>query len=206
VSNSPSTPQKARFLRRGISKVYWLKKVADQRHPTRKELSEPNRFDLTEAISEIEGWTLENEAIETPDLGSTFNASIPGNDKAEDSSLTFFEDQHKNDVEQQLSKGAKGWIALLRKGDVPGSRSADLFPVQVATRAATWTTDNEAATFKVTFTITDEPALDTEVPPKEPPHTLPYPPKHPGHGSDNEERDVTVISTTATTVNDRDED
>ncbi|MFJ9617834.1 phage tail tube protein [Streptomyces noursei] len=196
--NKPST--QTRFLRRGISKIYWLQKINDPKWPTRTELSEPNRFDLTGAVSDIEGWALVNDPIETPDMGSTFNSSIPGTDKADKSSLTFYEDQHSDKVEQRLHKGAKGWIALLRKGDIPGSRSVDVFPVQVATRAATYSTGNEAAKFKVEFTVIDEPSLDAVVP--EAFHTLPKPedcddtPARGHHGE--HDVDVTVVRTTAT--------
>ncbi|MFE0190726.1 hypothetical protein [Streptomyces sp. NPDC058989] len=190
----PST--QTRFLRRGISKIYWLKKINDPKRPTRTEISEPNRFDLTNAVSDIEGWALENDPIETPDMGTTFNSSIPGNDKAENSSLTFYEDRHSDEIEQHLPKGAKGWVVLLRKGDIPGSRSVDVFPAQVATRAATYSTGNEAAKFKVDFTITDEPSLDAPVP--EAFHTLPVPDEDCDDEHDGEHVDVTVVSTTKT--------
>ncbi|NEW72593.1 phage tail tube protein [Streptomyces rhizosphaericus] len=198
----PST--QTRFLRRGISKIYWIKKVNDPKRPTRREISEPNRFDLTQAVSDIEGWALENDPIETPDMGSTFNSSIPGNDKAENSSLTFYEDRFSDAIEQQLPKGAKGYVVLLRKGDIPGSRSVDVFPVQVATRAATYSTGNEAAKFKVDFTITEEPSLDAPVPEGDY-HTLPKPDENcddeheHGHG-DGDHVDVTVVSSSATTA------
>ncbi|MFB7500407.1 hypothetical protein ACFC09_38005 [Streptomyces sp. NPDC056161] len=207
LAKKPST--QTRFLRRGISKIYWLKKVGDPGRPTRTEITEPNRFDLTKAVSDIEGWALTNEPIETPDMGTTFNSSIPGNDKADSSSLTFYEDRFSDAIEQELPKGAKGYVVFLRKGDLPGSRSVDVFPVQVATRAATYSTGNEAAKFKVDFTITDEPSLDAPVP--DAPHTLPKPDEdcddehghghghgQSGHGDhEGEHVDVTVVSTTA---------
>ncbi|PNG97160.1 hypothetical protein [Streptomyces malaysiensis] len=198
----PST--QTRFLRRGISKIYWLKKVNDPKRPTRREISEPNRFDLTQAVSDIEGWALENDPIETPDMGSTFNSSIPGNDKAENSSLTFYEDRFSDAIEQQLPKGAKGYVVLLRKGDIPGSRSVDVFPVQVATRAATYSTGNEAAKFKVDFTITEEPSLDAPVPEGDY-HTLLKPDEncdddHERGQGDGDHVDVTVVSSTAATA------
>ncbi|MFE7119025.1 hypothetical protein ACFU99_26765 [Streptomyces sp. NPDC057654] len=198
---SPKKPAaQTRFLRRGISKIYWLTTVTDPNWPTRPEIDGPNRFDLTDSVSDIEGWALENDPIETPDMGSTFNSSIPGNDKAEKSSLTFYEDQHSDAIEQRLHKGAKGWIALLRKGDIPGSRSMDLFPVQVATRAATYSTGNEAAKFKVDFTVVDEPTLDAVVP--EAYHTLPTP----ADDCEDERVDLTVVSAAAATVHEHGED
>nr|WSZ96828.1 hypothetical protein OH820_15205 [Streptomyces sp. NBC_00857] len=201
-SRKPEKAHQQRFLRRGITKIYWLRSIADPERLTRKELNEPNCFDLTHRVSDIEGWALSNEAIETPDMGSTFNGSIPGNDTAEDSSLTFFEDRASDEVERRLSKGAEGWVLLLRKGDVPGSPSADAFPVTVATRAATYTTDNEAAKFQVTFTVTDEPTLDAVVP-EAAPHPLPQPVED--CPDDAESADVTVVSTTATTIHEHED-
>lgn len=196
---SPNKPSaQSRFLRRGISKIYWLKKVDDPERPTRTEISEPNRFDLTKSVSDIEGWALTNEAIETPDMGTTFNSSIPGNDKADSSSLTFYEDRFSDAIEQQLHKGAQGFIVLLRKGDLPGSRSVDVFPVQVATRAATYSTGNEAAKFKVDFTVTEEPSLDAPVPKAAPPQPKPDEDCEDDHGHDGDHVDVTLVSTTKT--------
>ncbi|MGW3101312.1 phage tail tube protein [Streptomyces sp. NPDC001100] len=213
-----------RFLRRGISKILWATEINDPKYPSRREIT--NAFVLTDAVSDIEGWALENEPIETPDMGSTFNSSIPGNDKAESSSLTFYEDRFSDAIEQQLPKGAEGYVVLLRKGDLPGSRSVDVFPVQVATRAATYSTGNEAAKFKVDYTITDEPSLDRPVPPAAHPHPLPEgdcdpEPAHDhgddhghghdhGHGPDGDERTVSLSSVTTTktaaTVREHDSD
>ncbi|MFJ2198980.1 hypothetical protein [Streptomyces violaceusniger] len=189
-----------RFLRRGISKILWVPDLNDPKYPSRREITDA--FALTDAVSDIEGWALENDPIETPDMGSTFNSSIPGNDKAENSSLTFYEDRFSDAIEQQLPKGAKGYVVLLRKGDLPGSRSVDVFPVQVATRAATYSTGNEAAKFKVDFTITDEPSLDRPVPQAQH-RPLPDEDCDDGHGHDHHDTghdgdhvDVTVVSTT----------
>ncbi|MFD7499557.1 hypothetical protein [Streptomyces sp. NPDC059850] len=196
MSTSTKTTQ-TRFLRRGISKILWSKDLKDPKYPSRQEIN--NAFGLTDAVSDIEGWALENDPIETPDMGSSFNSSIPGNDKAENSSLTFYEDRHSDEIEQQLPKGAKGYVILLRKGDLPGSRSVDVFPVQVATRAATYSTGNEAAKFKADFTIIDEPSLDRPVPQAQQPRPLPdedCDDEH-GHGHrDGDHAGATVIGTT----------
>ncbi|MBC9717808.1 hypothetical protein H9Y04_35285 [Streptomyces sp. TRM66268-LWL] len=194
-----------RFMRRGITKIFWLKEVcAESKAPTRKELCAPNATELTEAISDVEGWALTNEAIETPDMASTFTSSIPGEDKAEDSSFTFYEDKVSDDVEQLLPKGAKGWVVFLRKGDIPGSKSVDVFPVQVASRSAQYSTGNEAAKFQVSYTITEPPALDVAVPPAA---TKPKPLPVPSHDSDEDDGsvDVTLVAAAAT-VTTHDED
>ncbi|MEU3046223.1 hypothetical protein ABZ705_06745 [Streptomyces sp. NPDC006984] len=154
-----------RFMRRGITKILWLKDVAaETKIPVREEISAPNATDLTEAVSDVDGWSLTNEAIETPDMASTFSSSIPGNDKADNSSITFYEDQLSDTIETLLPKGAIGFVVFLRKGDVPGSKSMDTFPVQVASRAAQYNAGNEAAKFQAIFSITSPPALDAAVP------------------------------------------
>lgn len=202
MSTSTKKTTQTRFLRRGISKILWVPDLNDPKYPSRREITKA--FALTDAVSDIEGWALENDPIETPDMGSTFNSSIPGNDKAENSSLTFYEDRFSDAIEQQLPKGAKGYVVLLRKGDLPGSRSVDVFPVQVATRAATYSTGNEAAKFKVDYTIIDEPSLDRPVP-KAQPRPLPdedcdddHGHGHGHHDHDGDHVDVTVVSTTKT--------
>ncbi|MFJ4910652.1 hypothetical protein ACIQCR_34805 [Streptomyces sp. NPDC093249] len=53
---------------------------------------------------------------------------------------------------------------ILRKGDVPSSRSMDVFPVRVGARSASYTTAAEPAKFRVSFTVTSKPALDAVIP------------------------------------------
>ncbi|WP_143660040.1 hypothetical protein [Streptomyces sp. WZ.A104] len=152
-----------KYSRRGVTRVLWLEKVADASHiPTRPELTAGT--DLTNAIASIDGWALANQSIETPDLGSTFDSSIPGSDKADDSSLGFYEDKVSDEIEQLLTKDATGWVVFLRKGDVPGSKSMDVFPTRVGSRSPNYSTDNEAAKFTVSFSITEKPTQDAEIP------------------------------------------
>ncbi|MFD7169753.1 phage tail tube protein [Streptomyces violascens] len=156
--------QVKKYSRRGVTRVLWLKAVADPGHvPTRPELAAGT--DLTSAIAAIDGWSLTNQAIETPDLGSTFESKIPGTDQADDSSLGFYEDQVSDDIEQLLAKDATGWVVFLRKGDVPSSRSMDVFPVRIGSRSPNYSTDNEAAKFTVSFSITEKPTQDAVIPP-----------------------------------------
>lgn len=160
-----------KYSRRGITRILWLKAVKDTGHlPTRAELTAGT--DLTNAIAAIDGWSLSNQAIETPDLGSTFESKIPGTDQADDSSLGFYEDKVADEVEQLLTKDSTGWVVILRKGDVPGSRSMDVFPVRIGSRSPQYSVDNEAAKFTVAFSITEKPLQDAVVPPAGP-KTLP---------------------------------
>lgn len=153
-----------KFSRRGISIFLWLPTIADEVNltPTRAELD--GGTNLSAAIANISGFTLENQSIETPDMGDDFDSSIPGSDKAEDSSLTFYEDKVTDLIEELLKKGTVGNVVILRKGDVPASKSMDAFPVRVGSQSPAFTTDNEAAKFETKFTITRRPAQGLAVP------------------------------------------
>jgi len=152
-----------RFSRKGVTKILFAPTIAASTYiPTRTELS--GATPLTKQISAVDGFTLENQEIETPDLESTFTAKIPGDDQAADSTLTFYEDDTSSTLEESLAKGTTGFIIILRKGDVPTSKSMDVYPVRVASQSAAITVDNEPARWMAKFSITDTPALSVEVP------------------------------------------
>ncbi|MGW4047820.1 phage tail tube protein [Streptomyces sp. NPDC004721] len=154
-----------RFMRRGVTKFFFLKTIAAADNvPTRSELAAANATDLSGAIADIAGWSLANSPVDTPDLGSTLTTSIPGEDKADASTLTFYEDKASETIESLLSKGVEGFVVILRKGDVPQSKSMDVFPVRVAGRAPAYSTGSDPAKFTVTYAISDQPTLDAAIP------------------------------------------
>ncbi|MFE5296988.1 hypothetical protein [Streptomyces sp. NPDC056632] len=70
-----STTQQ-RYMRRGVSKFFFLKAIAAASNiPARTELAPTNATDLSPAISDIEGWALENAPIDTPDMASAFTST-----------------------------------------------------------------------------------------------------------------------------------
>ncbi|MFF4409798.1 hypothetical protein [Streptomyces sp. NPDC001404] len=153
-----------KFSRRGVSIFLWLPTIADAANlkPTRTELE--GSTNLSAAISAIKGFSIENQSIDTPDMGDDFESSIPGVDKAEDSNFTFYEDHLTDALEQLLQKGTQGYVVILRKGDIPGSKSMDVFPVRVGSQSPAYTADNEGAKFEVKFTITRRPVQGAAVP------------------------------------------
>jgi hypothetical protein len=153
----------ARFNRKGVTKIMFLPVVASGALlPTRAEITAGT--DLTGGINAIDGWSLENQPIETPDMANTFVPKIGGDDSAADSSLTFYEDTTLDDIETDLAKGTTGFMAIFSKGDVAANKGLDVFPVTVVSNSKAYTTDNEAAKIMVQFTITDRPAFNQTVP------------------------------------------
>ena len=152
-----------RFNRKGVTKIKFVPSIASTALlPTRSEISAGT--DLTDGIRSIDGWSLENQPIETPDMGSTFVPKIDGDDSAADSSLGFYEDNTLDDIETDLAKGTAGFICIFSKGDVPAGKGLDVFPVKVASNSKAYSTDNEAAQINVQFVITDRPSFNQTVP------------------------------------------
>lgn len=152
-----------RFNRKGVTQIKFLPTIASSSLlPTRAEITAGTEY--TGQISAIDGWSLENQPIETPDMASTFVSKIDGDDSASDSSLTFYEDDTLDDVETDLAKGTEGFICIFSKGDVASAKGLDVFPVKVASNSKAYTADNEAAKITVQFVITDRPAFNQTVP------------------------------------------
>ncbi|MDX3343504.1 hypothetical protein PV409_36705 [Streptomyces sp. ME02-6979.5a] len=153
----------ARFNRKGVTKILFADTIADAGYlPTLVEVT--GAEDYTKAIAAVDGFSIENQEIETPDMDSTFVAKIPGDDSAADSSLTFYEDDTTDDIETALAKGTTGFIIICRKGKAASTAGMDVYPVRVASNSATITADNEAAKIAVRFSITDRPLLNATVP------------------------------------------
>lgn len=153
----------ARFNRKGVTKILFADTIADAGYlPTLVEVT--GAEDYTKAIAAVDGFSIENQEIDTPDMDSTFVAKIPGDDSAADSSLTFYEDDTTDDIETDLAKGTTGFIIICRKGKAASTTGMDVYPVRVASNSATITADNEAAKIAVRFSITDRPLLNATVP------------------------------------------
>ncbi|CAL9666884.1 hypothetical protein SUDANB145_07205 (plasmid) [Streptomyces sp. enrichment culture] len=154
----------ARFNRKGTTKVYWIPTIAATNLiPTGAEITAGT--DYTGQINAIDGFSLENTPIETPDMASTFVSKIGGDDSAADSSLTFYEDSTDDAIETDLAKGTSGFVGIFSKGLTAGNKGMDIYPATVVSNSKAYTTDNEAAKITVQFTITDRPLFNGTVPP-----------------------------------------
>ena len=152
-----------KYMRRGTSQFIFVPAIAATTMiPTRSELSAGTKF--TSHIAAMDGWTVANQEIDTPDMADTYDSTIPGSDKADSSSFTFYEDEVDADLEETFAKGTTGYVVILRKGDVPANQSMDVFPIRVASISPQYTADNEAAKFMVTCSITSRPLQGAAVP------------------------------------------
>jgi hypothetical protein len=153
----------ARFNRKGTTKIIWVDTIADPTYlPTATELT--GGTDYTKQIAAVDGFSIENQEIETPDMASTFVSKIPGDDSAADSSLTIYEDDVTDTIETDLAKGTVGFVVICRKGKAPSTKGMDVYPVRVASNSPTITADNEAAKLMIKFSVIDRPLLNATVP------------------------------------------
>ncbi|NUP69307.1 MAG: hypothetical protein HOW71_44880 [Nonomuraea sp.] len=152
-----------KYMRRGTSRFFFVTTIAaDSMIPTRSELSAGTEF--SNYIAAMDGWTVANQEIDTPDMADTYDSTIPGSDKADSSSFTFYEDEEDAELEAIFAKGTTGHVVILRKGDIPANNSMDVFPIRVASQSPQYTADNEAAKFMATCSITSRPLQGAAVP------------------------------------------
>ena len=156
----------ARFFRRGITRFYFLATApASLTAPLVTELTAGTN--LTTAVAEVAGFTFANQPIETPDFGSAYVAKIPGPDAADDSSLTFYEDQTTNPLRTTLQKGTLGYIVMLPQGGTgalgapAATNKCDVFHVQVASAPREISAGNDPARWRAEFTVLDAPSIDS---------------------------------------------
>jgi hypothetical protein len=146
----------ARFYRRGISKIYW-KAGTDTAPPPATSVVASGSVDLTDDVAEIAGFAITSGLIPTPDLGSRFTKSIPGEDTTAESTLTFYDkDDATNPIRSALTRDAVGYIALLPYGNTVGKR-AEVWVVKVTGVNDQWSAGNDPARYVVTFAILETP-------------------------------------------------
>lgn len=155
----------SRFFRRGTTKVYYAPVIADIDAPTVSEMDDG--LELSCELADVSGFAFKNSPIAVPDMCSTFIKSIPGEDKADSSSMTFYEDNVTNPIKLALGKGVEGYIVFFPIGVTGASPAAgdvcEVWPVQVASSTREWKASNDAAKFMVEFTATDVPDQEAAV-------------------------------------------
>lgn len=157
-----------RFMQKGTSKFHFVPTIAATTNiPTAAEVTAGD--DITPDIAEISGFNFTNDPIETPDIDNTFAPSIPGQDKADSSSMTYYDrlGLANNPAKTLMPKGTIGFIVIFPYGTAGANPAAgdecDVWPVQVASVSRGYSAGNEASKNVFMFTVTEPPALDVEV-------------------------------------------
>lgn len=151
-----------RYINANVTKCYYLPDVAAANlTPTRAEMNAGT--DLSFQISDINGWLVAGNDVETPDLGTTFTSMIPGRTKADSSSITLYAATTGVDVRTLLPRGTAGFIMWCDGGDVAGQK-ADVFPIRVRSNGKSRSTGEDPAKITVECSITAQPAENVTIP------------------------------------------
>lgn len=156
-----------RFSRKGIAKFKWVPTLTDSVSPysvTRAEITGSVAIGVD--VSDIGGMQFKNNPIPTPDFETTFVTSIPGEDTAEDPTLTFYERSDipaNQTIRNALAKANTGYILALPYGDIP-TYELEIWKVTSTGVNRQWTAANEAAKYMATFAVTAVPTLNAIVP------------------------------------------
>jgi hypothetical protein len=143
-----------RYTRKAKSKVYFVPTLASTTSPSLAEINAGTN--LGAAMSEMSGFSFSNSPIDVPDLASTFVPSIPGEDKADNPTITFYDDDTATTLRTALAKGTSGFVVLMPYGGT-ASKRAEVWPVQSTGFNDMWTVGNEAAKAGVQFAVTSVP-------------------------------------------------
>lgn len=149
-----------RFFAPEVTQIVIVTTLANKNSPTRAEID--GGKEVSGEVSAVNGFNVESNMIDAPDYGSRFTSQNSGRTQAQNSSLTFYQDQTTNDVRSWLSRGTTGYVLMMWGGDVPNQKM-DVFPFEVAS-AGKSIPDNADADIVVNFAITSEPAEDVVIP------------------------------------------
>lgn len=153
-----------RYMQKGTTQFHFLPTIAAASGiPTAAECAAGDRL---LDIADVSGFNFENDPIATPDMDSTFTSSIPGEDKAEASSLTFYERKGlaNNPAKAAMPKGTVGFIVVFPYGTAGATPAeddeCDVWPVEVASVGRAYNAGNEAGKFMIKYTMSAPPTLD----------------------------------------------
>lgn len=150
------------YINVGISKVIFCTTIANASSPTRSEINAGT--DLTRAVADSSGWSVESNQIDSPNLDDVFTPTISGRTKVADSSLTCYCDVTGSDIRALLPRGTAGYVLWLDGGDVP-TRKMSVFPVRVSSLGMVREVKGDTpATMVVSFAVTATPQENLAVP------------------------------------------
>lgn len=155
-----------RFNRRSNTGVYYVTTIADPTAPTDAEITAGQA--LHEVLAATSGFTSDQGDINVPDLGSTFEKTLPGGETPAASSLTFWSGDDDADTEEEvraaLVEGDTGYIVWSKRAKTPAAGDpVDVFPVRVKASNEQYAVENAGAQFMTGFSIYEEPNKHVDV-------------------------------------------
>jgi hypothetical protein len=157
---APNITASTRYARFGVTRVVYAPAIANIASPTRAEINAGT--DLSNEVSEINGFAVNSAFIDAPDLGTSFVAKIAGRTSSDDSSVTMYASVNSVDVRSLLPRGTAGYLIWFDEGDVAG-RKCDVYPITVGSIGKDRSLE-EASRMSVNVAITRTPAENVTIP------------------------------------------
>lgn len=157
---APNISASDRFIPEGATAFYWVVTMASYLAPSRAELNAGTN--LTPEVASSGNWGIVSNAIDTPDLATTFTSQIPGKVTIDGSTLNMYADDNQADARTLMPRNAVGFIVKFPGGDITG-RKMTIFPVKVGS-AAEPTAFGAPTELNFTYYVTKIPAENVTVP------------------------------------------
>lgn len=155
----------ARYTPDELEQWWFVPTIADQATPSPTEVNAGE--EITDAVVSISGFKYTGTKVETPDLGSRFNSSIPGRYSAEDCNIQFYRGDASGDIEQVvedlLPDDTAGFIVIIPPEDgakqaVANLSTCQVWPVKVMSNTWDPPVPGESKKFTVDFSIPKVPS------------------------------------------------
>ena len=129
---APPIAASNRFIPEGTTVYYWVVTMATYTAPTRAELNAGTN--LTPEVADSGAWAITSNAVDAPDLATTFTAQIPGKISVDGATINMYSDVAAADARALMPRNTVGYIVKFPGGDVAG-RKMTVFPVKVGSVA-----------------------------------------------------------------------
>lgn len=157
---APNIAASDRFIPEGATDFYWVVTMANYLSPTRAELNAGTR--LTPEVSSSGNWGITSNAVDTPDLATTFTSQIPGKITIDGSTLNMYADDNQADARTLMPRNSVGYIVKFPGGDITG-RKMSVFPCKVGSVSEP-IAFGAAIELNFTYYVTKIPAENVTVP------------------------------------------
>lgn len=157
---APGITASTRYVRYGLTRVVFAPAVAILTAPTRAEINAGT--DLSGEVSDINGFQVTSNFVDTPDLLNVFTGKVIGRTDSGDSSITMYASSNSIDVRALLPRGTVGFLMWFDEGDVAG-RKFDIYPITVGSIPKDRSIEDPAK-IVVNVAVTRTPAENVTVP------------------------------------------
>lgn len=155
----------AEFFRRGVTRVFVVPTIVNLAAPTVAEITAGD--EITDSIADISGFRFSNSRIPIPKLSNPFTGTIAGENTADDSTLTFYEDDTANPLRATFAMGTQTNLVFFSTGTAGANPAAadeaEVWPVESGAVPREWSMGNDPARWMAEFGTTEPPEQDAVV-------------------------------------------